>query len=248
MVLGVPMAIYLLTNPKLKSKFFKWFNIGYPICALLVVLMTSSRGSLVAGVPVFLYALFSLRRIGRAAPAAIFAVVGGLAFAITKFDFSASIARLSTVASSGKGDHFSGRANLWAGGWHAFGDHAFLGFGGGAYPTAAYPFSGYGEKLFAHETYLSVLTELGPIGFILFGGVLACVIFAISKHKGHQRWMWASIFASWAIGVAALSWEFRSQTWLFFSFIVTSAFAIQRTQAVALQVIEEQEPLEAKVA
>lgn len=236
LVLGLPMAMYLATELGREKRFRLAVNLAYPFATLLVITLTSSRGALISALPAVVFWLFSMKKLFKTAPAYL-AVIGALAiFGLTRIDLSASLARLGTVASSGSGDRLTGRANLWHGGWYAYGDHPFFGFGAGSYANAAFPFSNWGEKLFAHETYLSVLTEEGPIGFLLFACVIVCVWYAIFRMKGRERLMWGCVMSSWMIGVSALSWEFRSQTWLFFSLIVTAA-AVQRP--VAMVEVEE---------
>jgi O-antigen ligase len=245
LVLGVPMAVYLATELGKQNPLRLAVNMAYPLAAVLVVLLTSSRGSIIAAVPVILFIVLSMGRLVKVAPGYL-AVAGGVAIAVLhRMNLAASLSRLSTVTSSSSSDRFSGRANLWQGGWFAYGDHPWLGFGGGGYPTAAFPFSGYGEKLFAHETYLSVLTELGPIGVLLFGSVLVFVIRSAFRLRGRERLMWVSVMATWGIGVSALSWEFRSQTWLFFSLIMACAFA-NRPMAV-VEIVEQESKVVAPI-
>lgn len=239
LVLGVPMAIFLATELGKQNKLRLAINMGYPLITILVILMTSSRGSLLSSLPVIAFALLSGKRLFKVAWGYLAAGAALALAAFSRLNFADSLSRLATVTSSGSGDKFSGRANLWQGGWIAYGDHPWFGFGGGGYATAAFPFSGYGEKLFAHETYLSVLTELGPVGFLIFASALFCVIHAVVSMRGRERLMWASVLGSWMIGVSALSWEFRSQTWLFFSLIVTCAYA---NRAMAVVEVVEPEP------
>lgn len=243
LVLGLPIAIYLATELPKEQKLRLALNIGYPFATLLVVTLTSSRGALLSAVPAVIFTLFSLKRLMKAAPGYLLAIAGLAAFGVTRIDLSASFARLGTVVGSGHQDRLTGRANLWHGGWTAFGDHPFFGFGAGSYANAAFPFSNWGQKLFAHETYLSILTELGPIGFLLFAGMLVSVMLAILRMQGRERLMWACVLATWMIGVSALSWEFRSQTWMFFGLIVTAAYV--KKPFAAVEIIEAPEIQEA---
>ena len=237
LVLGLPMAMYLATELDKSKKFRLAINLGYPFAALLVITLTGSRGALISAIPAGIFAFFSAKKLIKQAPAYL-AAVGGLALlGLTKVNLADSVGRLASVVGSSGGDKLTGRSNLWHGGWVAFGDHPYFGFGAGSYANAAFPYSYWGEKLFAHETYLSILTEEGPIGFLLFAGVLACVVSAIFRMKGRERFMWGSVLASWMIGVSALSWEFRSQTWLFFCLIVTAASV--RTPVAVVEIEEE---------
>jgi O-antigen ligase len=87
---------------------------------------------------------------------------------------------------------------------------------------------------FAHNTFLSILAELGLIGFVLFAGILAIVTHkALTQMKGLSA-LWLTVLAIWAIGSFSLTWEFRKPTWLFFSLIIISGSLLSRDDRVPL--------------
>ena len=222
-IMGLPLGVYLATQEK--NRLFAMMGYGYPLICVYVFFATGSRGALMSCLPAVLFLLYSIPRFNKnSIPVFIFGGIG-LIYLITKTDFGVNIARFADIQNSLGEGHLTGRTNLWWGGWVAYKQHPFLGVGGGAYPAAAFPFSGWGEKLVAHDTYWSTLAELGPVGFLLFFGILVTVTIGIFRHRGYLRLMWLSSMATWAIGVTALSWEFRSQTWLFFVLVICSSRA-----------------------
>ena len=87
-----------------------------------------------------------------------------------------------------------------------------LGIGGGALD----PVMGTA----AHNTYVSVATETGFTGFVLFLSILAMAAYQSVRAGGKNSALWIAVLMIWAIGVLSLSWEFRKLTWLFLGFVV----------------------------
>jgi O-antigen ligase len=103
-----------------------------------------------------------------------------------------------------------------------FSKQPLLGVGSGALKTATF-LGGV-----AHNTFLSVLAELGLIGFTLFVGMLAIVAYQAAKQPKWLSGLWLSILAVWCIGAFTLTWEYRKPTWLFLSLVVISADLFRR--------------------
>ena len=82
----------------------------------------------------------------------------------------------------------------------------------------------------SHNSYLSVLVELGLIGFILFSLILAIAFVKAWHQPKWQSWFWLTVLAVWSIGAFTLTWEARKSTWLFLSFIVLSATLTDKTE------------------
>ena len=221
LAIGIPMATYLATRRSSLTA-FRVVNLLYPAAAALGIVLSGSRGALLAAAPAYLFFLIRMARLSRGWGFAMLGVLTAAVTGATRLDLSAPLQRLGTVTASSGDDHLSGRADIWRAGWAAFGEHPFLGVGGGAFSAATMGKNGQGEALIAHNTYLSVLTELGPIGFLLFLGLLALVLQSALRQAPPMREMSLLSLLVWAIGVFALSWEFRSQTWLLFGLIVAA--------------------------
>jgi O-antigen ligase len=125
--------------------------------------------------------------------------------------------RLATIGSSIAARDLGGRVDLWYGGTALFIKHPLLGVGSGAFDKA----NEIGSV--AHNTFLSVLAELGIIGFLLFFVILVVVVSQAVHHSKSNSLFWLTVLAVWAIGISALTWEFRKPTWLFLSLVVISA-------------------------
>lgn len=223
--IGIPLAAYLATvrsegRHRAVTTALRVLNLLYPLAAGLLIVLTGSRGALVAAVPGYLFAFALVARAGGrwrlAAGAALLLVLGGA----SRLNLAQPLQRLGSVAASGSQDRLSGRADLWQAGWAAYAEHPVLGVGAGAFAAATRARTNLGESLIAHNTYLSVLTELGAVGFALFGSLLLVVIGGALRQPPPMRGASLAALAVWGVGVFALSWEFRSQTWLLFTLIM----------------------------
>ncbi|MGO8673268.1 MAG: O-antigen ligase family protein [Capsulimonadaceae bacterium] len=221
----IPVAVYLAINKQNSHPLVRLSNYLYPFGAVAVIILTGSRGGLMAAVPAFLLCAARFRIVPAKWKAVLAAVIAGAAFMVSHVDIGQQTARLSTAVDSMTNDHLTGRADVWRGGWTAYQKHPLLGVGGGAFPTAAFAYSGEYEepKLVAHNTYLSVLVELGPIGVILFGMIIIVIFAALARLPSMERNTWITAMLVWMVGVSALSWDFRSQTWLIFILVYCGA-------------------------
>ena len=224
LAIGIPVAVYLMTRPD-RPLVLQVLNFIYPIATGFVIILTGSRGALLAAVPAYFFFLVTVLRLGRAWRFAALAVVIGAVIGATQLDLGEPIQRLASVASSSSDDHLSGRSEIWNAGWNAYGEHPLLGVGGGAFARATKKTNGQEQELIAHNTYLSVLTELGPVGFLLFIALILAVWRSAPRQPTLLRHACLIMLIVWGVGVFALSWEFRSQTWLLFALIVAAGQA-----------------------
>jgi O-antigen ligase len=84
----------------------------------------------------------------------------------------------------------------------------------------------------AHNSYLSVLVELGLVGFTLFATILWLVVQATRRLPRWDRRFWTTVLLVWAIGASTLTWEHRKTTWLFLTFACAAAAAVRSTAPV----------------
>jgi O-antigen ligase len=117
--------------------------------------------------------------------------------------------------------------DLWRGVLGVFAEHPLIGVGSGA--IDAFPDVG----AVAHNTFLSVLAELGIVGFILFLAVLMVVVHEALSQPTRRSVAWLTVLAVWIIGVSTLSWEFRKPTWLLMGLLVVSAHLQNRGDSCA---------------
>lgn len=219
LAIGIPMAWYLALSLN-KGKWtyaLKLINFAYVPVALLGIGLTASRASLVSSFPALLFVLSTFIWLKPFSRILIFSILGGGLFFLPYLVPQTSIDRLSTTGSSIANADLGNRTDKWMSGFEEFSKQPLIGVGSGAFPTAA------GSGFVAHNTFISVLVEVGLIGFFLFIILWGMAVFyAIRQPKWEAR-LWLAIVSVWSIGVLTLTWENRKPTWLILSLIVISA-------------------------
>jgi O-antigen ligase len=78
----------------------------------------------------------------------------------------------------------------------------------------------------AHNSFISVLVEVGLVGFVIFGIILMIAFFTAWKLPRWDSFFWLTVLMVWTIGASTLTWEFRKTTWLFLSLIIANSALI----------------------
>jgi O-antigen ligase len=220
LALGLPIAWYLAvtTSKDTRKTFLTLICYAYVPAALFSISLTASRMALFATVPAFVYILATAKRLKPLYGVLILAaLIGSLPFIP-----QASIDRLGTTGTSLSTGDLGGRGRLWHASMGVFLEHPLLGIGSGVLSTA----NAIGAA--AHNTFLSVMAELGLIGLIFFAGMLAIVTVQALKQAKSTSQLWITVLSIWAVGVFTLTWEYRKTTWLLFSFVVISSSLYRR--------------------
>jgi O-antigen ligase len=219
LALGLPVAWHLSTSAgnSFKDRVLRLVNYAYIPASLFAVILTASRTALFAIVPAVLYIVGTATRLKPSSRILIFVFFIGTLFALQPHIPQATVDRLATIDDTIAAGDVGGRMKLWSGSMATFSEHPLLGVGSGALHTPTVLGS------VAHNTFLSVLAELGLIGFIFFCAVLAIVAYQAVNQPKWLSGLWITVLAIWAIGVFALTWEYTKQTWLFLSLVVISA-------------------------
>jgi O-antigen ligase len=219
LALSLPVAWHLAVSAgdSKRSYVLKLVNYAYIPASLFAILLTASRIALFAIVPALLFIIGTFTRLKLSSRILAFAALIGALLVLQPHIPQSSIDRLATAGTSIAAGDLGGRMALWRAGITTFCQHPLLGVGSGAFRTVI-ELGGV-----THNTFLSVLAELGIIGFVLFVVILAIVVYqAVHQPKRYSR-LWLAVLSVWAIGVSAQTWEFKKPTWLFLSLVVISA-------------------------
>lgn len=226
LALGLPVAWHLATFPEngLKGIVLRFVNYAYLPAAIFAMMLTASRMALFALLPMIFYAIGTATRLKPFSRIVTISFLLVSALALQTYIPQATLERLGTTGDSIAAGDLGGRVKLWKESIAIFSEHPLWGVGSGALdlPTLL--------GAFAHNTFLSVLAELGLIGFILFASILVIVTYqALTQMKGFSA-LWLTVIATWGIGAFSLTWEFRKPTWLFFSLVVISASVFRESR------------------
>ena len=229
LALGIPVAWHLALsggNGKM-AQVLKLVNYAYLPAATLAILMTASRGSLIAALPAFLFILGSFSRLKLFPRVLIFAALVVALFALQPLVPQSSLDRLATTGTSIAEADLNDRVEIWRQGLAVYSEHPLLGVGSGAFRTVV-----ESDKV-AHNAYLSVLVEVGLTGFILFVIILTITVYQAARHPIWNSYLWFTVLLVWAVGVFSLTWEYRKPTWLFLSLVVVSAaLSVRRDESL----------------
>lgn len=227
-LLAVPIAWELAIRNEIKSKTLRVLNALYPIVAIITIVMTATRGSIFVAAPVYACILLGLRRAPQSVKIGIaVACVLGV-FALSASQFTSSLSRLTAVQGSSDAATMNGRIYLWNAALDMMGKYPFQGIGSGSFHTISsyYPGVQYTEEgLPAHNTYLSVFSELGAIGFVLFMASVGTAFWAATQTERGYKAAYVSAIVAFLIGISALTYETHSQEWLLFILIVCHCYA-----------------------
>ncbi len=222
--LSVPMSIYLMARVNRSSiRYIYWLQLGLSVVAIT---LTASRGSMLALAAALVIVPLVLRYSSRRrwlATAAVFAVALAAAALTIPRDTSDRFLGVWTELSMGTLAH---RTTIWAAGLDLYQENPLAGVGAGAFPE------GMARKLnrpfVAHNTFLSVLAELGVTGALIFAGLAAVLSRCVAGLPRLEKRLWSVLLLAWTVGVFAVTWEYRKPTWLLFALLPAHAAACER--------------------
>jgi O-antigen ligase len=234
LALAIPISLYLAVQER--RKIMVWLAGMATVFSFCTIVLTASRGSLVACVPsiVILPLLFPNVRWGRSLVMLVFFAAAGIGAWLFMPDTSWS--RLSTIKSEITSGTLNERKMIWQTGWQIFGQAPFQGVGSEAFAGTAEHTLGLASdsrtdvgtsasRLAAHNTFFSILLEEGAIGFTLFLALLIALILSTWRLPFVDRTFWLCILATWAVGALDLTWEDRKPTWLMFAMLIAAVCA-----------------------
>lgn len=233
LALAIPISLYLAVRER--RKILVWADGAATVLAFCAIVLTASRGSLIACIPTLLMFpfLFPKLRWGRNLVVLVFLALAGIGSWL--YMPESSWLRLSTIGSEITSGTLNERTMIWQIGWQVFGKAPFQGVGAGAYaPTVEHTLGLASDeggtdsgdhmgRLVAHNTFFSILVEQGVIGFALFFVLLLTLVLSAWKLPKIDRVFWLCILLTWAIGASDLTWEERKPTWVIFGLLIAVA-------------------------
>lgn len=223
LALGLPIAAYLTVfrEPDRLAIPLKVLNYLYILAAFIGIALSGTRTALVVAVPgvLFTIGLVMHSKFSTQIRVGLLFVIGAT-IVLPRIPV-ASIHRLETTKSSMVSGGMNGRERLWREGLASFLRHPMLGVGVNMYRSVN------SEDKVAHNSFISVLVELGMPGFFLFVLIIIIAGIQILGQLPWDKWLWLTIFVGWILSSSALTWEYRKPTWLFLNLIVVSAAAVR---------------------
>jgi O-antigen ligase len=223
--LGIPVAWYLASSASTTrwQRVYRAVNVAFIPAAFLGLALSGTRTAAVAAVVGMAFGLASLTRLRPISRIAILVVLAYAFYALLPVvQPLKSFQRLGTTAVEATQGDLNGRLEQWRQGLDSFAEHPLLGVGSNMYRSV----NSLGKE--AHNSFVSVLVELGLIGLVLFGIVLVIVVIHAFAQPKWDRNFWLTVLLVWAIGASTLTWEHRKTTWVFLTLLVASAALVSR--------------------
>ena len=96
----------------------------------------------------------------------------------------------------------------------------------GTFYFAVAPFRG-GIPAGSHNVYLTILIELGAVGFLMFVSIFTLALYNIIKLPKCERVLWFVLLAQWAVAAMTLNWFLYKGTWLLLGLSITHAVVMR---------------------
>lgn len=224
--LGVPIAWYLATskNTTRSSGLLKLVNYAYIPAALMGLALSGTRTAMIATIPGMIFGLISLARIRIGVRITILLFLSVVILMLLPvIQPLKSFERLGTTTDALAQGNLNERTIIWREGLETFVEHPIFGVGSNMFRSV----NSLGKV--AHNTFISVLVELGLIGLAMFVVILTITVIEAWSLPKWEKSFWFCLLLVWAIGASSLTWEYRKTTWLFFNMIIASA-ALTRTR------------------
>jgi O-antigen ligase len=237
LALSLPVSVYLAARDE-ALRFRVWIYGGQCVMALGAILVSASRGPLLASVGTLLVVPFAFAQLDRGQKLAAGLLVGVLAVGAGLIVPQSSWSRISTIGKEVSTGTLNERTMIWHAGWVVFNQSPFCGVGISAFAPAVehslgMPFDDYTEshgghdvELVAHNTFISILVEQGVIGLTLFMGILFSLALCAWKFPTLDRAFWFSVLLVWTIGVSSLTWEDRKPSWFLFGLLAAGGIRV----------------------
>ena len=239
MALGLPMAWYLASSSR--GVPWQWLNRAYFVVGMVGILLTASRGAMLASFVALSVVPWTLTRMRMGVKIA--AVVGVLVAGVAAVQIvpKASFERLSTTSSELSEGTLTGRVAIWQSGLRAVPRRFLHGYG----PAGWYPAAGaiYGKIRGPHNTWLSILVEEGAVGFLLFMSMFVVVLRRLRALPIFERRVGMVLLATLAIAITPLSWDVHKAMWLVLTLLAGWPYVAALPQPAAAGARPRRSPL-----
>jgi O-antigen ligase len=196
-------------------------NLAFIPGALFAIFLTSSRAALIGALLGLGYMALSLRhaRWGWRL-AAVFAAVAIAAYG-WRFIPEQSLERYSSTTTELSEGDWNGRLPIWEEGIRLIDDNWLLGVGARAFATGAVETGNA-----PHNLVISLLAELGLVGFALFSAIFG-VAAGLALRQPGMAVMWLTLLVVWFLNAITHNYEDKKVTWMLFMLVAIGASARQ---------------------
>ncbi|MGA2030815.1 MAG: DUF2304 family protein [Thermoguttaceae bacterium] len=242
LVLAILAAAYLASNPQKGSRTLRLLYWGFVLVAVVGVLLTGSRAGLVA---LFVGGLWVMWLCGYRSwkAIALYFVAGICVYLVTQYGIHSEALGHMSRQEMLEDDP---RWNLWRHGLASIPNHPLLGVGAGAFGRVV--MGDLRERTVAsHNAAITILAELGIVGFALYSAFFALVIRAAWRLPARERTLWLGMLPVWLIGELSGGTGLNKSGWFIFGMVLAQSATFRGRPSAGAQPTNARSPSPARV-
>lgn len=213
LAVSIPIAWHLANE--VRSRTVRILLAGHVCTAVWAVVLTGSRGALIAVVVGVMVIPLTMHRLRLGTTAILMMVaLGTLAVGIRSIP-SQPVRRLATIRAEIESGSLNRRGAIWSDAKTRALDHPIMGVGAGNFSSDVHG----GVRNSAHNSFIAVYLELGLIGFLLF----LLLIWSAARaawRRPRQRMFGIAILGTLLIAMVPLDAEYLKWTWFTLGLVV----------------------------
>lgn len=221
LALALPMAWYLASLAPGAAQ--RWVNRGYFVIGVVAILLTGSRGALLATIVALCVIPWTLTHLRRGVRIGAVVIMAGAGVAGMLFVPAASFERLSTTSSEISEGNLNARLGIWTTGLRVVPARPLHGYGPAGWRTAVS--HRFGIKG-AHNTFLAILVDEGLIGLLLYLSMFALVLRGILALPTFPRRVGLILLATLIVALTPLDWDTKKPAWVLLGLLVSFVQAL----------------------
>ncbi len=210
LALGLPMAWYL--GSIATTTFMRWLNRAYFLVGIVAILLTGSRGGLLASIVALSVVPWTLTQVRRGVRIAAVVIMFGAGLLAVRFVPQEIFQRLSTTTSEITEGTMNERLEVWKAGIAAVPERPLQGYGPAGWQMALSHRLGIKGP---HNTYLAILVDEGLIGLSLFLALFVILLNRLLQLPNvFERRIGLTILMTFSIAILPLAWDTKKVAWL----------------------------------
>ena len=229
LALALPMAWYLAT--KTRNVFLRWINRAYFVFGMLAILLTGSRGALLATVVALMVVPWTLTQVRVGVKFAAVILIVAASYTAVQLVPENLFERLSTTSSELSEGTLNNRLRIWKWGLSTVPEHPIGGYGpGGWYRAIGLQI---GNKA-PHSTWLAILVEEGAVGLVIYLSMFVMLFRGLRRlAPTFDRRVGLTLLATLIMAITPLGWHLYKPAWLVLTLLAAMTDVVPRTQRVS---------------
>jgi O-antigen ligase len=236
LALGIPLSFYLLICKK--RDIFYLFNLTYIPLALFCIVLTASRGGIIVAaiaLSVVPFTFFKLKQRDRFVITSFIGIC--ILFVIMWLPnnyekIERNIERITETPDQLREGNLSYRQVIWKAGWRVFRDNPINGVGAAGFRQSVSEYLYQGKA--PHNTYLSIMVDMGLVGIVLFLSMLIIAIIPNFYGNDLEKIIMITLFITLLVIMIPLGWEANKNVWLLLSFLTLKRAFVLRSNTLRI--------------